>query len=210
MQTSMKITYVIVIMLILMSPCMNASSPKSWTLVDSGSGINLYERWVFPDNGIKVKERKGEMTVNSDIREVLLVLKDPSKTKLWMSNVTNAYLIRKISEQAWYSYTYFSLPWPFANRDMVSFSTLSYSCEGSSACIEMTSRETAIAVKPEATRMNNFKAIWELREVAWKKTQVSFSAISYSPAEYPRFIQDRVMKGTFMTNLQKLKNLLEK
>jgi hypothetical protein len=189
---------------------MIATAPESWSHIDTKSGVAMYERWVHLQNDVDVKERKGEMTIRGNARDVLKVISDPAKTKLWMSRVTDAYLIRKVSDQAWYTYTCFSLPWPFNNRDMVSLTTLKDNSDHTSFIIEMTSRETTIPVKPKATRMNNYKATWEIRKMSENYTKITLSAVSFNPPEYPRFVQDKIMRGTFMENMQNLKGLLEK
>jgi hypothetical protein len=201
--------YGIVVLFTMIAGCMISASTESWVLVDSESGINMYERWVSVNNDLRVRERKGEMTINGSLNEVLSVLTDPAKTNLWMNHVSSAYMIRKVSDQAWYSYTYFALPWPFDNRDMIAFSNLNYNQDHTLARIEMTSRETTIPLKPGAKRLNNYKATWELRKAGNSRTKIIFQAVSFNPPEYPRIIQDKVMRGTFMDNLVNLKGLIE-
>jgi len=199
----------ILVVFTLMAGLMISASTESWVLIDSESGINMYERWISVNTDLRVKERKGEMTIKGDLNDVLRVLTDPAKTNLWVNHVSSAYMIRKVSDQSWYSYTYFALPWPFDNRDMISYSNLKYNPDHSLARIEMTSRETTIPLKPGAKRLNNYKAVWELKKAGLNRTQVIFSAVSFNPPEYPRIIQDKVMRGTFMDNLVNLKGLLE-
>ena len=93
---------------------------------------------------------------------------------------------------------------------MVSLTTLKDNSDHTSFIIEMTSRETTIPVKPKATRMNNYKATWEIRKMSENYTKITLSAVSFNPPEYPRFVQDKIMRGTFMENMQNLKGLLEK
>ena len=183
---------------------LNASEP--WKKIDSNSGITVYERWVQANGDLKVRERKGEMTINSSMNSVLSVLRDPTSPKLWMENVSDAYLISRISEDEWSSYIYFSMPWPFDNRDMVSISKLKYS-NPASVTIEMTSMEDELPFIDNVKRLMKYKAIWKITDLGNGQLYVSLSTISYTSPEFPRFIMDPVVRGVFMHNLIKFKLL---
>ncbi|MEI6882850.1 MAG: hypothetical protein WCO02_00075 [Bacteroidota bacterium] len=177
---------------------------ETWKEVESKSGITIYERWVKVRSDLTVKERKGEMTIQGNLNSVVDLLSDPSKVKLWMENVSEAYLVKKESEKEWASYTYFSLPWPFENRDMVSVSKLDFN-NPASATIEMISKENALPTKKNVKRLANYKATWKIADLGNGHIFISFSTISYTSPEYPRFIQDPIVRKVFMRNLLKLK-----
>jgi len=76
---------------------------ETWKEVESKSGITIYERWVKINSNLTVKERKGEMTIKGSVNSVVDLLSDPSKAKLWMENVSEAYLVKKESDREWAS-----------------------------------------------------------------------------------------------------------
>ncbi|MEI6749802.1 MAG: hypothetical protein WCM93_11640 [Bacteroidota bacterium] len=180
---------------------------ETWKKVESESGITIYERWVKVSNDLTVRERKGEMIIKGTMSSVINTLNDPSKTKLWMENVSDAYLVNKESDMVWSSYTYFSLPWPFENRDMVSVSKLNY-CDPASVTIEMISKENSLPLKKNVKRMANYKATWKIADLGNGRVYISLSAMSSTAPEYPRFIMDPVVRGAFLHNLIKLKVVL--
>lgn len=200
-----------IILLFLSLPFNNkATAPtEKWINVESKSGIQVYERWVSVNKDLVVKERKGIMQVNENLQEAINTLRDPAKTRLWMEHVSDAYLVKQISDNTWYSYTCFSIPWPFESRDMVSLSTLAYNKNGRAATIEICSKGDALPLKPRTNRLNSFKASWEIVELSKGRLSVSFTAISLAPPEYPRFIQDPIIRGTFYRNLLNLKGILD-
>lgn len=180
---------------------------ESWKEVDSQSGITIYERWVKVNDDLTVRERKGEMTLNCTMSSVISILSDPSRAPLWMENVTDAYLVSRKSNSEWAYYTYFSMPWPLDNRDMVSLATLNYT-DPTSATIEMTSLDNALPEKDHVVRLMDFKATWKITDLGNGSVFVSLSAISYRSPEFPRFIMDPVVRGVFMRNLIKFKVLV--
>jgi len=124
---------------------------ENWKKIETKDGVDLYERWVNVNSHLTVKERKAEMVINSDMNSVLKTLSDPSQTKLWMENVSDSYLLTKKSDNVWTSYTYFSLPWPFENRDLICVSNLK-SHDSGTATIEMVSMENMLPVKQKVER----------------------------------------------------------
>ncbi len=178
-----------------------------WKVIDSSSGITVSERWIQVNNDLKVRERKGEMTVNGSMNNVLEVLCDPSTTSLWMENVTQAYMVNRISDTEWSSYIYFSMPWPFDNRDMVSVSRLHYYSPGL-ATIVMTSQEDELPFYENVKRLLKYKATWKITDIGDGQINISFSTVSYTSPEFPRLIMDPVVRGVFMRNLIKFKLLI--
>ncbi|MEI6575182.1 MAG: START domain-containing protein [Bacteroidota bacterium] len=186
-----------------------ATFPENWKAVESKSGIQVFERWVDINKDLKVKERRGVIQVRKSLPEVVKTLKDPSNTRLWMEHVSDAYLVKQVSDNVWLSYTCFAIPWPFESRDMVSLSTLEYNNNGSSAYIIIRSKGEAIPVKPKTSRLNNFKACWEIKDLGKGQCSISFTAMTYAAPDYPRFIQDPVIRGTFYRNMLNLKTILD-
>ena len=195
------------LLLLLMLTVSNLIAAENWEKIESKSGITIYERWVKVSNNVIVKERKGEMVITSTMNSVLNTLNDPSKTKIWMENVSDAYLINKESEKEWSSYTYFSLPWPIENRDMVAVSKLNYN-NPKCATIEMISKENSLPLKKNVKRLIDYKATWKITDIGNGHIFVSLSAISKTPPEFPRFIMDPIVRGAFLRNLLKLKVII--
>ena len=205
METLVKMFVVILVCL-----TQTISASEKWDLVDSKLGITVFERWVHVTNNLTVRERKGEMVVKSSVGTVVQTLSDPQKVKYWMRNVSNAYVVQKISNNSWYTYTLFSLPWPLENKDMVTFSSLKYKENAEGVIIEIQSRENVVPQKDNVQRLTNYKAIWDIVAKGNGYVSISLTAISMTPPEYPRFIQDPILKRAFMQNLNNLQNILNK
>lgn len=180
---------------------------ETWKKIETKEGVALYERWVNVNSELTVKERKAEMVVNGDMHSILKTLSDPSQTRLWMENVSDSYLINKVADNVWSSYTYFSLPWPFENRDLVCVSNLRYYDPGN-ATIEIVSMENMLPLKQKVERLTNYKATWKIADLGNGRVFVSFSAMTATPAQYPRFVIDPVVRGAFLRNLIKLRLVL--
>ncbi|MPM12525.1 hypothetical protein SDC9_58878 [bioreactor metagenome] len=210
MKTTNFKLHLITLLVILFSSGIKAMASDGWELIDSESGISMYERWIYVNEDLSVKERKGEFSVPGTINDVVNKISNVSLSKQWMENVTEASMVKRLSESIWYTYTYFSLPWPFANRDLVAVWMLGFSADKRTATIEIRSRETMIPEKDGIKRLGNYKATWVIRDKGSNSIGVSFSAVSFNGPEFPRIVQDPVLRKTFIQNMINLKLLLLK
>lgn len=186
--------------------CMAAEKP--WEKIETRDDITLYERWFKGENNVDVKERKGEMVVRASMSQVLETLCNPAQMPLWMENVQESYFIRRLSDQEWYSYTRFSLPWPLQNRDLICYSRLNRP-NSRTATIDMSSREWTIPPKQDVKRLTHYKAIWKIADIGNGTLCISFAAQTSKPPEFPRFLQEPLVRGAFLRSLVKLKLILD-
>ena len=210
MKTTNLTRSIIIFLMIHFSSNVKILAAGGWELIDSESGISMFERWVYVNEDLSVKERKGEFSVPGTVSSVVGTISNVALSRQWMENVTEASLVKRLSEKIWYTYTYFSLPWPFANRDLVAMWMLGYSDDKKTATIEIRSRETMIAEKSGIKRLGNYKATWVIHDKGSNTIGVSFSAVSFNGPEFPRIVQDPVLRNTFMQNMINLKQLLLK
>ncbi len=185
--------------------CFSKENP--WEKVESTSDITIYERWIDVSPTLSVRERKCELQLKTNYNKVIGTLVNPAMTSYWMENVNNSFLIEKVNETKWYSYTSFAMPWPFDNRDLICVSSLKHH-SNQSASIEIVSCEYLLPLKHNVKRLTNYKATWKIVDVGKGFVNLSFTAVTYKAPEYPRIIQDKVVRGAFLRSMLKLSLIL--
>lgn len=187
---------------------LSVNTADTWEEVRNNNGVITYVRWHQYSDGSKTRERMGEMKVDCSLKKTVEVLTDPEETKKWMSGVSENYLLTKSNPAKWYTYTLYSIPWPFNKRDLVSLFTLVNNPGSKTVTITINSRADHISPKPGIERLEDYKATWTIRETAPEKVQIFFSAMSNTPPMFPRYIQDPVIEKMFHNNLVRLRSLL--
>jgi hypothetical protein len=183
-------------------------SSDQWEEVRNNNGVVTYVRWLHYNDGTKTRERKGDMQVDCSLKKTVEVLTDPAETKKWMSGVSENYLLSKSNPSEWYTYTLYSIPWPFNNRDLVSAFALTNNPENKSVIINISSKADHIPSKPGIERLKEYHATWTITETAPQKVHILFSAMSNTPPMFPRYIQDPIIEKMFHNNLVRLRELL--
>ncbi|MFO7658576.1 MAG: hypothetical protein R6W78_16070 [Bacteroidales bacterium] len=184
------------------------NNPGAWQPVKNSDGVKSYVRWTVTENETKTRERKGELVVEESIDQIVTILTDTKSATIWMKNVTESYDLLKVSDDEWYTYTLFNIPWPFENRDLVSHVKLKEYGNNNILSINMVSEENYIPLRSKTLRLTNYKAKWYLAAIDQHKTKITFSAITDSPPMFPRWIQDPVVESMFHNNLVSLKTYI--
>jgi hypothetical protein len=183
-------------------------SSDQWEEVRKNNGVVTYVRWLHYNDGTKTRERKGDMQADCSLKRTVEVLTDPAETKKWMSGVSENYLLSKSNPSEWYTYTLYSIPWPFNNRDLVSAFELKNNPENKTVIINIISKADHIHSNPGIERLKEYNATWTITETAPQKVHILFSAMSNTPPMFPRYIQDPIIEKMFHNNLVRLKELL--
>jgi hypothetical protein len=180
----------------------------NWEEVRNNHGVITYVRWQHHNDGSKNRERMGDLKADCSLKRTLEVLTDPEETKKWMSGVSENYLLSKSNPSEWYTYTLYSIPWPFNNRDLVSSFSIRNNPGNKTVIINITSKADQIPLKQGIERLKDYKATWTITEIASQKVHIVFTAMSNTPLMFPRYIQDPIIEKMFHNNLVRLRDLL--
>lgn len=133
------------------------SVQAQWNLVKENGGIKVYtaDSESSPVNAVKV-----EATVKGTCQKLVSVLLAIEKQPQWVYATSQAYLIRKISENELLYYVETALPWPAKNRDAVIRMNIVENTVAK-ARITTVGEPDAIAGKSGKMRVSQFSGIWE-------------------------------------------------
>jgi|WetSurSiteA1Bulk_404760.scaffolds.fasta_scaffold02624_6 hypothetical protein len=179
-----------------------------WKMVKNADGVQSFVRWTTTIEGVRARERKGEMTVNCTLQDAVRLLSDGGSTAKWMSGVDENYVLARINATEWYTYTLFSIPWPFNKRDLVSYCRLVSDPSHGVANIAVVCKDKYVPLKPGITRLTDYRATWVITRLDEKNVRICFSAISTARPILPRPVQDPVIESAFHNNLVHLREIL--
>jgi hypothetical protein len=153
-----------------------------WKLTNSKGGVQSFVRWITDSKGTAIRERKGEMKVNCTLQQAVNLLSDAESTSKWMSGIDENYFLSKISQNEWYTYTLFSIPWPFSKRDMVSWCRMASDHSHGTVNIAMISKDKYMPLKSGITRRPIIGYL--VIKAGRKNGKISFNVQSSAPLIY--------------------------
>ena len=179
-----------------------------WETIKNSEGVQTYVRWIENTEGIRTRERKGEMVIDCTIEDAVRIITNAKSTEHWMKNVKESFDIKRVNSFKWYTYTLFNIPWPFENRDLVSSNTIKTNIEKDSTIISIISREDYFPFKSGIKRLTGYTANWGIVRITEEEVRVTFTAITSTPPMFPRWIQDPILEHIFHKNLVNLKTFI--
>jgi hypothetical protein len=194
--------------------CVIASDPdkdhtEQWKEARTSDGVQTFFRWVVSDDGVTFRERKGEMEIQCSLTEAVKILSDAQHTDKWMTGIEDSKNLSRPGNNQWYTYTLFRVPWPFSKRDLVSLNRITTNHLQSVVLIDVICKENHLPLKPDVTRLTDYRAQWKITQLENNKIHLSIIAASSTPPAFPRYIQDPVIEKIFHNNLVRLKELLQ-
>jgi len=200
-------------LLIISEPLLaQVSEIEKFDLVKEDSPVFIFERWItFPGKvpAVRAREVKSEFLVNASMYEILSIIKDASKIKLWQTHV-NGFKIYPQSDSVWLEYSYHDIPWPVSDQDHFLRYNQMEKIPGKELFIEFQSViDTKLTpIKEDVTRLE-LSGSWRLEQVTPQQVKVTYRILSM-PSSIPRMFTDPVVRSNLMSTIKALTGLAEK
>lgn len=188
------------------------SEIEKFDLVKEDSPVFIFERWItFPGKvpAVKAREVKSEFLINASMYEILDIIKDESKIKLWQTHV-NGFKVYPQSDSVWLEYSYHDIPWPVSDQDHFLKYNQFEKIPGKELFIEFQSMiDSKLApIKEDVTRLE-LSGSWRLEQVTPQQVKVTYRILSM-PSSIPRMFTDPVVRSNLMSTIKALTGLAEK
>jgi hypothetical protein len=187
------------------------SEIEKFDLVKEDSPVFIYERWItFPGKvpAVKAREVKGEFLVSALMFDILSILKDESKIKLWQTHV-NDFRVFPQSDSLWHEYSYHDIPWPVSDQDHYLKYFLSEKIPGKELFISFESAtDSKLAPVLEDVARLELSGSWRLEQLTEGQVKVTYRILSM-PSSIPRMFTDPVIRSNMMSTIKALTKLAE-
>lgn len=181
-------------------------------LVKEEAPIFIYERWItFPGKvpAVKAREVKSEFLINASIYNILSILKDESKIKIWQKHVSDFKVHPQRDTSYWLEYSYHDIPWPVSDQDHFLRYDLVEKNPGKELFITFKSviDPKLGPVKNGVTRME-LAGSWTIEQITPEQVKVTYRILSM-PSSIPRMFTDPVIRSNLMSTVKALTRLAE-
>jgi hypothetical protein len=212
-KTRLFINYLFTFSLIIIGPLQaQVSEVEQFILVKEDSPVFVYERWItFPNKvpEVRAREVKGEFLINGSIYQILSILKDESKIKLWQSHVSNfrVHLLRDTTN--WMEYSYHDLPWPVSDQDHFIRYTLMKNYPDKELVISFESAiDARLAPEKKGVTRLELSGSWRMEQLSPQQAKITYRILSM-PGTIPRMFTDPIIRSNLMSTIKALTRLAE-
>ena len=196
---AIKTTVCLLTLTILLSS--NDSYAADWKLEKQQDNVSIYSR----DSDSGYKEIWGKVVVEANPHALITLLNDVAFSTQWIHNCTKVKILNDISPTERLINSFFSVPWPAKDRDMVFYSktTLTHN----TVRIEIFDRGDTIPQHQEYVRMQNMHGLWQADALQQGRSEITYIGGGNPGGNLPTFIANReLISSTFQTfqNLSKV------
>ncbi len=186
--------------------CFQHAFSQQWELKKESDGVKVYTR---PVKGSGIREFKGEITVKSNLCNILSVIERISDYPKWMYKCSYAEQLKKNNESSGYIYTVLKQSWPVEDRDICSYYSVVQDSITKVITITMKGVKDYIPAKSDKVRVPSLNGLWQLIPVAKGVTKIIYQVHSESGGYVPEAIVNAFITDTPYYNLLNLKKIVE-
>jgi hypothetical protein len=140
---------------------------------------------------VKAREVKSEFLINASMYELLTILKDESKIKIWQKHVSDFKVYPQRDTTNWLEYSYHDIPWPVSDQDHFLRYDIVEKIPGKELIIKFES-----VIDPK------------LAPISPQQVKVTYRILSM-PSSIPRMFTDPVIRSNLMSTIKALTKLAE-
>lgn len=182
--------------------------PK-YTFLTKEDEITLWYRWIAIPNHKDVRELKADFVVSATPEKIVNIIKNEKTATQWMKGVSEFRKLGITSENLWYSYMLYDIPWPLNNQDCVVQNSLQKNYSGTEYIISMKGIPQYIPEKEGITRIQHLQGTWKITRSNSKESKVIYTIYSMQAPKFPRWITDPIIQQNLIHTLSSFKHLAE-
>lgn len=175
-----------------------------WETAKTGEGVTLSYRWLNFGNKIKTREIAVRFITEGNIQDILMNLRKKESLEQWNNSAREIKMLYD-EGSTWITHTVYNIPYPLSQQDLVVKNTITK--EGENVKIQINAVPDYIEPMDNVTRQGKYVGQWILKQLHDGKTEVYFSAVSFSKSSIPRFIRDPIIQYKLHQSFIKLKDL---
>lgn len=135
-----------------------------WQKLKPKNGIEVY---INDKAGSEIKQFKAGANFNINIHQFIPIIQSMYEScQPWMKQCLERKAIHQFSINHKIYYTYFSLPFPFENRDMILEYKLTENKKENSVYISLSGRPDFIPHRKEVTRVQVINGFWKIIQIS--------------------------------------------
>ncbi len=177
----------------------------AWELNKEKDGVVIRTRERAEEH---TKEFQAEMTVPTSVNKLVTLIQTDSLGIRWINRAEQFKTLKIVNDSAWYSYTEISIPWPFLNKDLITYNQLFRKPDGSIA-ISMVSHPTYIPEKKGLSRLQHSEGWWYFTPSANGDTRVTYEVFAKSSGGLPEWIVTPIIIHGLYVTLRDLRSVVQ-
>ncbi|TMU50390.1 hypothetical protein [Flagellimonas algicola] len=176
-----------------------------WEVVKQKKGVTLSYRKLKVADTLDIRELSASFTILSTVGHIIEHVKQPLRMQEWNEGVRHSELLEN-QDSTWVSHITFDIPYPFPQQELIA----RYDVDRDRERVTISTRSVPNYkdLKKGVNREKYNWGRWSLYPKDNGSVQVTFTVISLSNSNIPRFIKDPIIKRKLINSFINLKDKL--
>ncbi len=188
------------------SVCVSANAQTAaWQLEREKDSITVSSRHRDEE---KTKEFRVEMKSSYAVADFVRIIKEASLGTQWIHRAVRFETLETLNERTWYTYTEISIPWPFANKDLITHNTLLENTKEHNVTIRMVNQPTFRPQIEGISRLEHSEAQWRFETLPSGETLVAYEVFARSSGGLPAWLVNPIIVQGLYATLRDLRTVV--
>lgn len=171
----------------------------TWQLKRDAKGIQVSQQ-ATPSG---YATTRGSVEVDSSVDALITVIRDNAACHRWLHQCRQSRLIEQINPTTRLDYFVIDSPFLYADRDMYTYSELTYDDATQTFLISILGKEAYDKGHPRRVRIKDLKGFWRMKKSSTNKTAVTYQVYS-NPQIAPSGFLNNVLADSVFNTLSKI------
>lgn len=186
----------------LLTSVTSSLSAQTWTFVREKDGISLY---TSQRENNSFKSFHGEVEFKGDFEKVSALIGDPTNLDWWADGVADIQVLFFEKNRQIRYYFVYKVPWPFANRDLVTQVQICTDSVTGIKTIYSTPLPGLIDAKPGLVRVTDYWQRWTLQPLKDNMIHITLEGYIDPAGDVPAWLYNIVVVDIPLRLLQKVR-----
>jgi hypothetical protein len=181
----------------------------NWEKLMENNRLLVWQRWLTIDNNRDIRQRKCQMIVRSQLKEVITLIRDHRRAPDWMCMLDEVSILAEEDENIWYTLARYHMPWPFRDKLLATRLELLAFHQSNLVRIDIQSDISKVRNSENVNDFGHYEGSWTILSITEELSYVEFTAYSTSLPLFPRWIQDPIVDKTFLNTMENFFDLAD-
>lgn len=177
------------------------TSQGQWEKLWENPKLMVWQRWLTLNHERKIRERKCQMMLRANMKDIVALIGDHKRATEWMSMVDTVELLGRTSN-TWFTLAHYRMPWPLRDKMLSSRSEINTLIDNHMAIIDIESDNSRIKNGGQVNDFGAFHGRWVVVKLGHELCFAEFTAYSTSIPIFPRWLQDPIIDRAFLNTME--------
>ena len=157
----------------------------------------------------ETREIKASFEVEAEPSKIMELLRSEQQALLWMQGVKEVKILPGGTQNDWYVYLLYNIPWPLNKQDCIIHYRLVPDVGEDQILLMMDGTPDLMDEIKGIDRISHLCGSWRISRTCEGKCRIEYAVFSFQKPKFPRWATDPIVQSNLIRTMNSLKELAE-